>query len=542
MTQHNQPLARNHAAKWSQIALSLLVVLSMLLVPSAAMAQDAVPGTTLPAPANANAATTEDAPAYLPDAPSAHSGGALDGDFADESEVSAPVDYQAIESSSTELTSIATVDSSSFVTDEPLIGPLTEEATTVRYLPLVEWDHNPNRVPKLGFGAGARNINTYQDIRKLNAGWYVNWRVMAQPNRPGLEYVQMVRIHQKIDETKVYDAVNGVMCGKGITADRTICPYLSPAQFEYSPSGSTIIAAAKANPGAIWLIGNEMERYDWNGGSQDEITPELYAVAYHDLRSLIKTADPKARVAIGGVIQFTPLREQWLDRVWARYQQLYKRPIDGDIDVFNIHNFIGSELCETRVINDRNERVCTGMGIPVGVQGTIVGNRMQGAYIGEDNRHLDIRHGTFGSQIVAFRTWMKEKSATNVNKPLIISEYGALYSSLCGQPISPGEPGYSGYIGCVNYYKQSTPWGYPDYTNPEVVRTFMTDSFNYFNNTTDCSLASEAAFGCKLVQRWAWFGLDDVGWKFNEHGELINADTGKLTGTGEVFSSWAASQ
>ncbi len=532
MTQHNHPPARNPAAKWSQIALSSLVVLSMLLVPSAAMAQDNVPGTTIPEPANASDAAVQEVPAYVPEAPAAFSGGTLDGDFADESELSSPVDYEAIESSSTELTSIATVDSSSFE-EAPEIGPLTQEAANERFLPLVQWDHNPNRVAKLGFGAGARDINTYQDIRKLNAGWYVNWRVMTQPNRPGLEYVQMVRVHQVIDKTKVYDAASGTMCGSAITADRTICPYVSPPQYIFSPSASAITNAAKANRGAIWLIGNEMERYDWNGGSQDEITPELYAVAFHDLRAIIKAADPTARVAIGGVIQFTPLRAQWLDRVWARYQQLYHRPIDGDIDVFNIHNFIGSELCEIRVINGRNERVCTGMGIPVGVQGTIVGNREQGAYIGQDSRHLDILYGTFGDQIIGFRTWMKQKSANNVNKPLIVTEYGALYSSLCGEPADAG---------CVAYYKETLPWGYPDFTDPAVVRKFMTDSFNYFNAANDCDLASQAAFNCKLVQRWAWFGLDDVGWKFNPHGELIDVHTGKLTGTGEVFSSWAASQ
>jgi hypothetical protein len=45
---------------------------------------------------------------------------------------------------------------------------------------------------------------------------------------------------------------------------------------------------AASRPGLTWIIGNEIERRDWlnsGGGSsgQNEIIPEVYTVAYHDL-------------------------------------------------------------------------------------------------------------------------------------------------------------------------------------------------------------------------------------------------------------------
>ncbi len=68
-----------------------------------------------------------------------------------------------------------------------------------------------------------------------------------------------------------------------------------------------------------WLIGNEMDRVDFGSdycSRQDEILPELYAQAYHEIYYAIKSADQTAQVAIGGMAEFTPLRSQYLERVW----------------------------------------------------------------------------------------------------------------------------------------------------------------------------------------------------------------------------------
>jgi hypothetical protein len=74
--------------------------------------------------------------------------------------------------------------------------------------------------------------------------------------------------------------------------------------------------------------------------------PELYAHACYELHHLIKNADPTALVAIGGVVQPTPLRLEYLDEVLAEYQG--RHGMMTPVDVWNIHNMIVREKsCDT---------------------------------------------------------------------------------------------------------------------------------------------------------------------------------------------------
>ncbi len=68
----------------------------------------------------------------------------------------------------------------------------------------------------------------------------------------------------------------------------------------------------EANPGVIWLIGNEPDCI-W----QDNVRPEEYARIYHDLYAFIKSRDASSQVAAGGIVQPTPLRLEYLNRVSA---------------------------------------------------------------------------------------------------------------------------------------------------------------------------------------------------------------------------------
>jgi hypothetical protein len=149
------------------------------------------------------------------------------------------------------------------------------------------------------FGFGVSGSASGYDVGQLHAGWYVDWGARMDPPHPaGLEHVQMVRLHQLTE------------CWPQRTRDRSACPYVRPYTYTLtSPGGLTEVASfARSNPGSLWLIGNEMDRRDWDAGGQDEMLPELYAHAYHELYHLIKNADPTALVAIGGVVQPTPLR------------------------------------------------------------------------------------------------------------------------------------------------------------------------------------------------------------------------------------------
>ena len=71
----------------------------------------------------------------------------------------------------------------------------------------------------------------------------------------------------------------------------------------------------------------------------------------------------------------------------------------------------------------------------------------------------------------------------------------------------------------------------------------MIDTFDYFLNAADCNLGMRAD-GCRLVQRWAWYSLDDDGkWSgtgLNEYGALFNRNTTVMTETWKRYRDWVA--
>ena len=396
--------------------------------------------------------------------------------------------------------------------DVPALFPSVTPVTTTQqlFLPII---HNVG-LPlawRLGFGAGTV-ITQYAALSDLHAGWYVNWGVDAQAVQPaGIEHVQMVRVHQKLS------------CGLWHHGDRAACPYALPLEYNFAPEAAVITAAAQAQPGQLWIIGNEMDRVDWRicaefesdghtckpdkivHQGQDEILPEVYALAYHDLYTLIKQADPTAQVAIGGVIQGTPLRLQYLTMVWDSYKQRYGQEMP--VDVWNIHAFIL-----------REKKYEYGADIPPG----LMGNPTTGQYTTDDWTHLD--HTIFDTQIRAMRQWMKERGQQD--KPLVITEYGALY------------------VHCVAHDNQGNCT--KNFNSATLVQDFMVWSFDYFLNTKDCSLGY-AQDDCRLVQRWLWFSLDhayqdangQLTGGFNLHGSLFNATTLQMTAAGQRFRDFA---
>ncbi len=340
---------------------------------------------------------------------------------------------------------------------------------------------------RLGFDALSYlgSIYRYPEIRSLKAGLYTDWIVRSNPARPNdMDYVQTIRVHQEL------------ACGTRHNSDREACPYAEPYNYVvYTPAGF-IVQTAVANPGSLWMIGNEMDRVDWSGGAhggQDEMLPEVYAVAYHDLYHLIKDADPTARVAIGGVIQPTPLRLQYLSRMWDEYLWLYGEPMP--VDVWNIHNFIIREVYPGYGDD-------WGAGIPPGLPPD-----SPDAFVPDDDcTHIDM--DIFDQQIRAMRQWMKDRGQQD--KPLIVSEYGVLYV----HPV------------CDEQEMESN----------EAVQDFMISTFDYFFNSKDCDIGYPDD-ECRLVQRWVWYSLDDTD-KFNRHGALFNPYGKFITSTGQVYRQY----
>ncbi len=278
----------------------------------------------------------------------------------------------------------------------------------------------PSANERLGVGV-VGDIRNY-DLSLLHAGWYVNWGTSANLINPeGMDFAQIIRV--------------GASIQPGLAQLREI---------------------AARNPGSLWLVGNEPDCI-W----QDNVWPETYAEQYHDIYYALKEADPTCQVAVGGIVQATPLRLQWLERVWNWYQVRYGETMP--VDVWNVHNFILQE-----------RKGSWGCEIPPGINATA------GMLYGIDD-HDNMTY--FRQQIEAFRRWMAEKGQQN--KPLIVSEYGILFHEGLGY----------------------------DY---ERVRRFMLATFDYFMNAADPQIGYPAD-GYRLVQRWAWYSLDDPSFEQDEY-------------------------
>lgn len=151
--------------------------------------------------------------------------------------------------------------------------------------------------------AGDQDVDDY-NVAVLKAGRYLNWRPDLEPPHPGaMDYYFMVRV----------------------------------GEYGYWPSGASLAAVVRNNPGGTWIIGNEADVV-W----QDNTSPESYARNFHDAYTAIKAVDPSARFVISGIVQVSTLRLAWLERVWNSYRASYG--VDIPVDVWNIHTYVANEM------------------------------------------------------------------------------------------------------------------------------------------------------------------------------------------------------
>ena len=298
------------------------------------------------------------------------------------------------------------------------------------------------------FGAVDRlgALNSYA-VEALNAGWFLAGMEDGQVP-PGTELARIVDVH------------GGIV----------------------SPDDEALSALVIAGPGSLWEIGNEPDVI-WQSNS----TPEQYAHAYHHAYTLIKGADPTARVAVGAVSQPTPLRLTYLDLVLEAYQDLFGEAMP--VDVWAVHNSIL-----------REERNSWGVGIPPGI-GADTGR----LYEIEDNDRLDI----FQQQIIDFRVWMRDRGYRD--RPLYLTEFSVLM---------PAE------------------YGFP----PGRVIAFMTGAFDFLLGAVDDGLGYPAD-GNRLVQRWVWYSVADT--DEPDHyptGNLFDPETKEMTAVGRAFADYVATQ
>jgi len=313
-----------------------------------------------------------------------------------------------------------------------------------------------------------QSISEY-NVAPLQVGWYSDWKYSATPAMPAdatLEYVQLIRV--------------------GDSA--------------WPPDWDAVRNAVLLNPEATWIIGNEPEC-----PNQDAVTPEVYAQRYHEAYTKIKGWSLSAKIAIGGIVEPTPLRFRWLEKVMQAYEAAYGSSME--VDVWNIHIQI---LPEGAPGNDR-----AGAGVPVGIDPQAEG-LLPRQYTLPDCANVQI----FETMVWDFRDWMKTHGQQD--KPLIISEMGVLQPSI-----------YLVEGGTEQERKER---------GDQLIEQFMVQVFDWLLHTTDEEL------GCpsdeyRLVQRWLWFSLNGSFWDETDNprgfnGSLYDYKTKELTRFGRRFVSY----
>lgn len=262
-------------------------------------------------------------------------------------------------------------------------------------------------------------------VSDLRIGWFVNFTTsvpVAQPE--GITYLPTVRFLP-------------TSTGAGYRlVDTTL---------------EAITAAAIENSGSTWIVGNEPD-----SPYQDNLTPGVYAQAYHDVYQTIRAADPTAVIANGGIVQVTPVRLLYLDLVLQSYLERYGEPMP--VDLWNIHVYILQERSCTVFPEE-----CWGAEIPPGIdwaEGEL--------YTIDDNANLAI----FEQMVRDFRSWMASRG--HRDRPLIITEFGV---------------------------QMPAAYGFPS----ERVNAYMDGAFDFLR--TASSAIGYPADKYRLVQRWAWWVL-----------------------------------
>ncbi len=333
-------------------------------------------------------------------------------------------------------------------------------------------------------------------VTDMQLGWYIDFGANPPSGIAGVEYSPTVRIKQQRDASQA--RINGYNM-------------ISP------PSMSALATLVSNNPGLVWQVGNEVDRLGW----QDDIWPQAYARAYHDIYQTIKANDPTAQVAPSALVEVTPGRLQYLDLVWDEYKRVYGHTMP--VDVWNMHIYI---LPEAEYDSSGN-LVYSRAGIALGTDPALAilfsgGNP---ALCANTNVYCYAEHddiNIFIEQVVAMRAWMKARG--HQNKPLILTEFGMLYPYR--EPSDPPEGS------CPECYSLKDEYG-NDF-NPTRVTNFMNAAVGYLETAADPSMGYPED-NYRLVQQWNWYAVRDGSPFFSSN--LVTDDRNALTLMGQTYKN-----
>ncbi len=283
------------------------------------------------------------------------------------------------------------------------------------------------------------------DLSLFNFGVFIDFTARNQsPGPDSMEYWQMVRFRQDRGPNGEY-------------LDSYTLTNLDWTSLE---------ARVKANPGVLWIVGNEPDRVVL----QDDTYPAMYARIYHDVYHFIKDIDTTARVAVAGLVGFTPGREQYMDIVWDTYLASFGVPMP--VDAWTIHPYVlwesGGGGAHVALGTDPS------LAIPYSPK---CADPNAICYAEHDDINL------FAAQIVRMREWMWRHGQQA--KPLLATEWSILL------PYEWGDGSY--------FYDENG-----ETFNPDRVSQYMRLTQDYFRNTRNTRIGYPAD-DYRLVQQWLWF-------------------------------------
>lgn len=370
--------------------------------------------------------------------------------------------------------------------------------------PLQISENNP--YPNCRYGVATLGNDQVQWVDDLGAGWHLNFGLTSASATNGAEFVRVIKVKQ--DKTASGDYLPSY----------TVTPPLTD---------SGLGQLVDAYPGSLWIVGNEVDRGPDPGLTtvdQGDMYPGMYARAYHDVYHFIKARDPLAQVGNSALVQITPGRLAYLDKVWNAYLTNYGAPMP--VDVWNMHIYILPE------VNPQGEpnaiaNVALGTDPALGRMESYdpdgPGPLTAADTCARDDVYCFAEHddlSVFAEHVVGMRTWMHEHGYRH--RPLILSEFSILY---------PYEND-----GATCFLRDE----FGQCFTPERVRRFMDSTFAYLETATHPQLGYPADNN-RLVQQWLWFSVHNSGVGYVSN-LINNASPPALNGNGQNFRTHVLNQ
>ncbi len=343
------------------------------------------------------------------------------------------------------------------------------------------------------YGASPLSADQTPVLSTVNAGWYLNFA--SRPPNPepanGADFVSMIHVTQD-------RGANG-----GYLPTYTINPPLNASFANY----------IKNNDFENYIAGNEVDRI-----GRGDTFPAVYAQAYHEIYRFIKSNNPTAQVGIAGLVEVTPGRLQYLDKVWNKYNEIYGTYMP--VDFYTMHIYVLPELMADGVTPNGIANIALGTDKSLGKResggnASLCSNPDVYCFAEHDNMTV------FAEHVVAMRQWMKQHGQQN--KPLLLTEFSILY------------PYITFPNGSCDFLRDENG----NCFTPSRVIKFMNNTFSYLNSKKDPNLGYPLDDN-RLVQQWMWFSV----YTTNEGSasNLAEANLSTLTPMGQNFKNYVASE